>query len=104
MNAVIPTIRTTARGGFAKLTGSSCVADAMLANPKVQPGSASVGEIRGLFRDDHVQIALLVDERRLIATIERRGPLAATGDETPALSVGQTSGGWSRLTYRSARC
>ncbi len=64
----------------------------MLRHPKLHPPSACVGEIRGLFLDDHVHMALLVDEGRLIAAVERADLPHAIDDEIPARLIGRLSG------------
>lgn len=64
----------------------------MLTKPKLHPGSTSVGELRRLFLDDHVHMALLVHEGRLVTAIERRDLSPAVSDETPARLLGRTSG------------
>lgn len=64
----------------------------MLTHPKLHPLSACVGEIRDLFLDDHVHMALLVDEGRLITAIERADLPEAIDDEVPARLTGQISG------------
>jgi hypothetical protein len=43
----------------------------MVTSPKLLPSGATVGDVRRLFTDDHVHLALLVGARRLVSTVER---------------------------------
>jgi CBS domain-containing protein len=43
----------------------------MITCPTVHGPDTTVGELRAFFRDKHVHMALLVDDRRLVATVER---------------------------------
>jgi CBS domain-containing protein len=58
---------------FAGLT----VRDAALITPKTHPASATVGEIRAFFADDHVHAALLVDAHGRLVSMLERGDLSA---------------------------
>jgi CBS domain-containing protein len=64
----------------------------MLRSPKVHDAAATVGELRLLFADDHVHMALLVDGRRLVAAVERRDLDSARGDFEPAAPAGRLDG------------
>lgn len=72
------------------------VADAMCTCPAVHPRSATVGQVRAFFRDDHVHMALLVDGETLVGAIER-------GDLAPALADDMPAEGIASLDGRSAR-
>jgi CBS-domain-containing membrane protein len=48
------------------------VVDVMVTRPKRHPPESGLEEIRALFEDDHVHMALIVDQAgRLVTTIER---------------------------------
>jgi CBS domain-containing protein len=64
----------------------------MLTGPKVLQGSATVAEIRRLFSDEHVHVALLVEAGRLVAAIERRDLLATIDGSLPARLIGHVTG------------
>jgi CBS domain-containing protein len=72
------------------LTGP--VADALLTNPKLSDANASVAEIRRLFLDDHVHMALLVDGERFVSAVEREDVHAGVPDDIPARMVGRLVG------------
>lgn len=70
----------------------AAVGDAMIRAPKTLPPTATVGEVRRFFEDDHVHAALVVDGGRLLAVIERAdlaGPIPA---ERPAAGIGHLEG------------
>jgi len=70
------------------------VADAALRNAKICEPDVSVAQVRQLFLDDHVHMALLVDRGRLVTTIER--------DDVPQHVLGDTSArALGRLTGRT---
>ncbi len=60
----------------------------MISDPKVCPETATVGELRDLFLDDHVHAALVVDAGRLLAVIERGDLDVGHPDVAPARSLG----------------
>lgn len=66
------------------------VADAMLREPTVHDAAVSVEDLRRLFRDDHVLLALLVEADRLVTTVERRDLARTAG--LPARSLGALRG------------
>ena len=74
------------------LTPLASVRDAMLPDPTVHPVSVDVADLRALFRDDHVHMALLCDRARLVATIERQDLPPAGLDRRPARAVGALTG------------
>jgi predicted transcriptional regulator len=68
------------------------VADAMVKQPKVHPPSTTVAELATFFADEHVHIALLVDDGGLIGTVERSDLAAACPDDAPASVLATTDG------------
>jgi CBS-domain-containing membrane protein len=74
-------------------TARTRVADSMITCPKTHGPGSSVDEIRALFDDDHVHIALIVAaDRRLITTIERSDLAAATARSGPVAGLGTLAG------------
>ena len=68
-------------------------ADAMVRFPKTHATETSVDEIRLLFDDDHVHIALVVAaDGRLITTIERTDLATAIPSSTPGVELGTLVG------------
>ena len=68
-------------------------ADAMVTCPKTHSPESSVEEIRALFDDEHVHIALIVGrDGRLITTIERPDLAAAVPSSTPVAELGTLVG------------
>ncbi|NHA69785.1 CBS domain-containing protein [Phycicoccus flavus] len=63
------------------------VADVMLSTPKTHGPDATAGDLRALFRDDHVHVALVVDAGRLLAVVDRDDVCTAP-DDTPAAACG----------------
>ena len=83
------------------------VGDAMVTCPKTHGPESSVEQIRGLFDDDHVHIALIVAaDGRLITAIERSDLAAVTSGSTPVAGlgtlVGRTVGPWFPLDAATA--
>jgi predicted transcriptional regulator len=68
------------------------VLEAALRQPKLCDAGASIGEIRRLFRDDHVHMALLVSGDRLVTTIERDDVDPHIPDNLPARTIGRLQG------------
>jgi CBS domain-containing protein len=68
------------------------VAEAMLTRPTLHGSSATVGELRAFFRDDHVHMALLVDGARLVAAVERADLARELTDAMPARRVARLAG------------
>jgi hypothetical protein len=61
----------------------------MVTCPAIHGPATTVGELRAFFRDEHVHMALLVDDGRLVATVERADLDPSMRDETLAgLAVG----------------
>lgn len=69
----------------------SRVADVMLARPRTHDASATVGSLRSLFRSDHVHVALLVADGRLVGVADR-GDLEGAEDDAPALGCAGLEG------------
>ena len=71
------------------------VADAMLTVPVRHPLSATVGDLRAFFRDDHVHAALIVSPAGYLEAVIERDDLA--GSQTP----GTVAAPLGRLTGRT---
>jgi predicted transcriptional regulator len=59
----------------------------MVTSPTVHDPRTTVGELRAFFRDDHVHIALLVDENKLVGTIERSDLEPVLNSRLPAATI-----------------
>lgn len=71
----------------------SRVADVMVRSPKLNGPGTRLEEIRALFEDDHVHMALIVAiDGRLVTTIERADLAAALPGSTPANELGTLVG------------
>jgi CBS-domain-containing membrane protein len=69
------------------------VSDVMVTGPKVYGPESTLEEIRALFSDDHVHIALVVaTDGRLITTIERADLAATTSSSTAIAGLGTLVG------------
>jgi CBS domain-containing protein len=69
------------------------VSDAMLTCPKTHDHESTVDDIRGLFEDDHVQMALIVGaDGRLLSTIERQDLDEATPGSASVRQLGTLAG------------
>jgi CBS domain-containing protein len=66
--------------------------DAMVTVPKTHGMGTPLEDIRSLFEDDHVHMALIVAEGRLITTIERSDLVEPFRGSTPADQVGTLVG------------
>ncbi|MFP3581379.1 hypothetical protein SB659_17600 [Arthrobacter sp. SIMBA_036] len=65
----------------------------MVTIPKTFPPSSTVGEVRSLFADDHVHMALVVGAHgELLTTIERADIPTEAPDATPAAHLGRLEG------------
>ena len=74
-------------------TGLPLVADAMVTRPKTLGLQTTVDQVRVLFEDDHVHIALVVDlEGRLVTTIERSDIAPEVDGSALAAGVGTRAG------------
>ena len=75
------------------MTAGTPVTDVMLNHPKVHDVGSSVAQMRALFDDDHVHIALIVAaDGRLISTVERSDLAAATARSGPVAGLGTLAG------------
>jgi CBS domain-containing protein len=63
----------------------------MVTRPAVHRATATVGELRAFFADDHVHMALLVDDGEIVAALER-DDLIGSGDATPARNIATLDG------------
>lgn len=77
-------------GRQADAPGEATVADAMVHRPKLLPATATGGDVRELFLDDHVHAALVVDGVRLLTVIERHE--AESSPDRPARAMGTLRG------------
>lgn len=64
----------------------------MVTRPAVHPSWTTVDRLRAFFDDDHVHIALLVDDGRLVGTVERGDLTPELGGEDPAEAVATLDG------------
>jgi hypothetical protein len=64
------------------------VADHVISRPEVHDCGTTVGELRALFLDDHIHMALLLDGQRLVSAVEREDLEVGLADEAPASVVG----------------
>jgi CBS domain-containing protein len=76
----------------ASTTAEKRVRDAMVTEPTTHPRSISIADVKELFLDDHMHMVLLVDENRLVATIEPDDLARKYRADTPAASIGTTDG------------
>jgi CBS domain-containing protein len=60
----------------------------MVARPTVHGPATTVGQLRTFFDDDHVHIALLVDDGRLVGAVAPEDLADTIGDGAPALQLG----------------
>ena len=63
-----------------------------MSHPKVLGANATVGEVRSLFADDHVHLALLTDGEHLVGAITRADVPPSIGDAEPARPVARLRG------------
>ncbi|WP_454810492.1 CBS domain-containing protein [Paenarthrobacter nitroguajacolicus] len=65
----------------------------MVKIPKKLPPTSTVGEVRSLFADDHVHMALVVAaDGKLLTTIERADIAAEAPDTAPVVHLGRLEG------------
>ena len=67
-------------------------AAAMVTRPKVHPPSATAGELRAFFADEHVHVALLVEDCELVGTVERADLAVPMPDDAPASELASLEG------------
>jgi CBS domain-containing protein len=68
------------------------VADAMLTSPTVHTPSTTAAELRAFFEDDHKHMALLVDGRKLVGTVERADLTPSVSGDVPAAAIAKLEG------------
>lgn len=68
------------------------VADVMVTRPKTLPVDASVGEVRAVFEDDHVVMALLAEDGVLRGALVRTDLPDDAASSAPALPWSSTAG------------
>jgi CBS-domain-containing membrane protein len=74
-------------------TDTDCVGRAMVTIPKTHDPETPLVEIRSLFEDDHVHMALIVDaDRLLITTIERSDLDQIQSESRPVPQIGTLHG------------
>ena len=71
---------------------ATLVADVAVLRPDVHGCGTTVDELRRLFLDDHIHMALLVDGARLVATVERCDLHPGLPGDLPAYAVGTLRG------------
>jgi CBS domain-containing protein len=64
----------------------------MVTRPAAHRPAATVGDLRAFFDDDHVHMALLVDNGTLVGVIERGDLATTTPDETSAREIAKLEG------------
>jgi CBS-domain-containing membrane protein len=74
------------------ILAATCARDAMVTAPKTHWMDTPLEDIRLLFEDDHVQMALIVAHGQLITTIERSDLVEPFPGSTPAHRVGTLVG------------
>jgi len=70
---------------------SRTVADVMVTDPKTMAPEVTVGDVRAVFRNDHVHMVLLTEAGILIGTVVR-DDLHDAPDDVPALSLARLAG------------
>lgn len=78
-------------GRLAHAPGEATVADAMVRRPKLLPATATSGDAREFFLDDHVHAALVSEGDRLMTVIERQD-LTDVRDDEPVTALGTLAG------------
>jgi predicted transcriptional regulator len=64
----------------------------MVTRPAVHGASITVGELRQLFDDDHIHMALLVRNDELVGAVERADLSAVVSNATPAREIAALNG------------
>lgn len=64
----------------------------MVRRPKSMPADASIADVRALFDDDRVHMALLLHDRHLVGTVIRADLGVAAGADEPALTIARMAG------------
>jgi predicted transcriptional regulator len=78
--------------GVVSAPATAVVAEAMISCPVTHAPSTSVAELRAFFRDDHVHMALLVEDGKLIGTVERADLGPHLSGEAAALGIAKLDG------------
>ena len=71
----------------APVTAKPTVAAAMVVNVKISRSDTTVGQLRNLFRDEHVHAAVIVEDGVLVAVIDRVD-LLGQGGVAEAVTLG----------------
>jgi CBS domain-containing protein len=71
---------------------AASVKDAMIKEPKTCLASATVGDVRRFFEDDHVHAALLVQGDLLVAVVERGDVQLPMSESENAAAAGRLKG------------
>ena len=74
-----------------EIRDSLLVRDVMVSRPKTLPATSTVGDLRRLFTNGHVQTALLVDGEMFVGAVDRRSLPSDLPDAAAAREVA-TSG------------
>lgn len=74
------------------MAGADTVDEVMVRRPKWSPADATIADVRALFVDDHVHMALLVREDRLMGAVLRADLDVSTGSGEPALTLARLEG------------
>jgi CBS domain-containing protein len=64
------------------------VADAMITEVKLSARGTTVGELRGVFRNEHIHAAMIVEDGVLLAVVDRIDLEGAARDDDAALPLG----------------
>lgn len=68
------------------------VADAMLNSATLSGPACTVGDLRTLFKDDHIHAAVVVDQGRLVTVVERSDLTPQLDHAVPAAALGHLRG------------
>jgi hypothetical protein len=74
------------------VTADECVSEMAVTCPRIHPLSATVGDMRELFLDDHIHMALIVESGRLVAAVQRVDLGPGLADRVPARVIGTLAG------------
>jgi CBS domain-containing protein len=73
-------------------THARIVSEVMVRHPKWLPADATIADVRALLADEHVHMALLLRDDRLIGTVTRADLAVRTGPDEPALTAARLQG------------
>jgi predicted transcriptional regulator len=68
------------------------VIDALVTCPTVHRPTTTIAELREFFRDEHVHMALLVGDGKLVGTVERADLTWRLGDDRLAATIARLAG------------